>query len=122
MADLLGEVDTNIIPSHSQIKMAIKSETRRKVRILSPAPSHTASSKRKMGDTTAPAQTSNAELDSDDGGRRDQGDDCDIPMSDPLPSSPVANAVERKTSASVKITNDGIEDDELMAITEPVED
>lgn len=36
MADLLGEVDANILPARAPTKKSVKSENRRKVRILSP--------------------------------------------------------------------------------------
>ena len=38
MADLLGEIDTNIASAPAYNRKAIKSDTRRKVRVLSPPP------------------------------------------------------------------------------------
>lgn len=118
MADLLGEVDTNVIPSRPAVKKAVRSDTRRKVRIVSPPPSQE-SPKKSKGD---PAKTNgfkendkNAILDEDDALLADDGDD--VQMSDPLPSSPVAKAVERKTPAPIKEEIDeDLEDDDLMVV------
>jgi DNA polymerase alpha subunit A len=121
MADLLGEVDANIIPSRSYARKAIKSDTRRKVRVLSPPltgdagrkpsalPSRRVEEVKELVDT--PPATS--AFDEQDYGF---GDD-DAPMSDPLPSSPIAKAVERKAKSNVKEEE---EDDDIMDIAQAV--
>ncbi|PGH27065.1 hypothetical protein AJ80_01251 [Polytolypa hystricis UAMH7299] len=126
MADLLGEVDANVVPSHPAIKKAVKSETRRKVRILSPPASQEdlMKSTKENPKILTPAPTATAENDAaieDDDGAWLAGGDDDIAMSDlPLPSSPVAKAVERKTSTSVKVEEDEEEDDDIMAVEQAV--
>ena len=57
-------------------------------------------------------------MDDDDGFLRDTDDDA--PMSDPMPSSPVTNAVARKGQAQVKAEEE--EDDDLMEIAQVVGD
>jgi len=117
MADLLGEVDSNILPARTYTRKTIKSESRRKVRILSPPPTQKrdkfAQSKYQPPVTelveTPPAQNS---FDNDDG-LLDNGDD-DLTMSDPMPSSPIAKAVERKAKTQVKEE----EDDDIMDIAQ----
>ncbi|KKZ63758.1 DNA polymerase alpha subunit A [[Emmonsia] crescens] len=121
MADLLGEVDSIPVPSRVPSKKAVKSETRRKVRIISPPPSQDTASKkakdRKENNTSSPPVASKAELDlENDAAWLDAGDDDDVFMSDPTPSSPVAKAVERKTTNNVKVEAE--EEDELMVITQ----
>lgn len=124
MADLLGEVGVNVAPSNATVKKPVKSETRRKVRILSPPPSREKRSNKKTKDSLDEIPTekkksneSNSQFDAEDSVLL--GDD-DVAMSDPLPSSPVANAVERKSN-SVKVEkaeSDEDEDDDLMAVAE----
>ena len=121
MADLLGEVDANIVPSRSYARKAIKSDTRRKVRVLSPPLTGDASRKpralpsRRVEEVkelidTPPATSA---FDEQDYGF---GDD-DAPMSDPLPSSPIAKAVERKAKSNVKEEE---EEDDIMDIAQAV--
>src|SRR5690242_16038139 len=103
MADLLGEVDVNI-PSKPRVR-AVKDESRRKARLLSPPlpsarPSYTS---KKDGDQPHMLGTPPADFDAvDDAGFAPPADD-DVLMSDPLPSSPVAKAVERKSQVAIKI-------------------
>lgn len=108
MANLLGEVDTNI-PSRRAMK-PVKSDNRRKTRVLSPPISHT---RPKASDAimheTPPATNTN-----DDDDFAPQLDD-DAPMSDALPSSPVTKAVERKTVIKVED-----EEDDLMEVSQNV--
>lgn len=123
MADLLGEVDTSTPASRAPPKKPVKSDTRRKVRILSPPLSHNertngTKAKPEPDDTpTMPKPEPEMDLDDDDGGMLPDGGD-DVPMSDNLPSSPVAKAVERKTLPTVKAEEEDDDDDELMDIAQ----
>ena len=104
--DLLGEVSVNVVASRpSASRRAIKDQTRRKTRVLSPPLS---GSRRRYVDKdisqpVTAMQTpprSDDMLMNDDGFNSQLGDDNDTQMSDPvLPSSPVARAVERKAQA-----------------------
>ena len=118
MADLLGEVDTNI-PSRLPNK-SIKTASRRKTRVLSPP----VSQEKKIqlpktegsGDAdfmlnTPPMETAN----DDDAAFPHIVDNYDAPMSDPLPSSPISKAVERKGQQAVKPE---IEDDDMLEIAQ----
>jgi DNA polymerase alpha subunit A len=117
MDDLLGEIDTN--PRAAPRMRAVKTEARRKTRILSPPISENrpAASKRRTNDSesympdTPPATNAYA----DDDGLPTFDDD--VPMSDPpLQSSPVARAVERKSQPTVKVEED---DDDLLEVAQP---
>jgi DNA polymerase alpha subunit A len=114
MADLLGEVDTNTIPARSFARKAIKSETRRKIRVLSPPLTQEREVKNKHVQLvdTPPAQSA---FDDDDGILNAVGDEDNIPMSDPLPSSPIAKAVARKSEVRVKAEE---EDDDVMEVAQ----
>lgn len=118
MADLLGEVDTNL-PRRSAPRMRpVKTEARRKTRVLSPPISENRPSTVKKhtndSDTYMP-DTPPAENAYDDDGILPTLDD-DVPMSDPpLQSSPVAKAVERKAQPTIKIEE---EEDDLMEVTQ----
>lgn len=99
----------------------MKSETRRKIRILSPPPSQDSASKqpkdRKENDTSSPLIAPKAELDPEnDSTWLDAGHDDDVFMSDPTPSSPVARAIDRKIKNNIKVEEE--EEDELMAVTQ----
>lgn len=135
MADILNNVDTNIVPSRVPTKNIVKSDTRRKVRVLSPPLSQNKLSerpKKKSDENTSPApQVEQEQQDipgpEDDDGPLLQMDDQDALMSDPLPSSPISKAVERKASADTKseeTTKDKEEefDDDDMEIAEAVGD
>ena len=118
MADLLGEIDTNIqprAPTHS-----IKTSSRNKVRVLSPAlvrEDRVALPKAKPAEdpsfllNTPPAETASHE-------HTFSGalDDHDMLMSDPVPSSPVVKAVERKVQQTVK-QEDSDDDMEVAQVT-----
>ncbi|KAF2019737.1 hypothetical protein BU24DRAFT_365402, partial [Aaosphaeria arxii CBS 175.79] len=118
MADLLGEVDTNL--PRRPAPRPIKTETRRKTRVLSPPVSENrpASTKKQQIDSdsympdTPPADDRFA----DDDGFLPTADD-DVPMSDPLPSSPVAKAVERKAQPTIKEEE---EEEDLMEVAQPI--
>ncbi|KAL2872381.1 DNA-directed DNA polymerase alpha catalytic subunit POL1 [Aspergillus lucknowensis] len=121
MADLLGEVDTNVVSNPIPKHNVVKSETRRKVRILSPplsektrTPKHT--SKDENSDPVSPVEEPTLNLDDDDGDLL-HADDDDIPMSDPVPSSPVTKAVERKSGVPIKEEPED-DDDELMEVVQ----
>ena len=120
MADLLGEVDTNI-PSRLPTK-TVKTAARRKTRVLSPPLPQTrknAGSNAKDGSNpshllnTPPLEPSY----NDDEDFPTTGFDDDVPMSDPLPSSPIADAVERKGQFSVKEED---EEDDIMEVAQVV--
>ena len=119
MEDLLGEIDTNPVPSSKNRTRPVKTEARRKTRVLSPPVSEnrsTAVTKRTndsdahMPDTPPAA---NAYVDDDDLPILDD----DHPMSDlPLQSSPVAKAVERRAHPAIKQEE---EEDDLMEVAQP---
>ncbi|KAL2368634.1 DNA polymerase alpha subunit A [Blastomyces gilchristii SLH14081] len=120
LADLLEEVDSNPV-SRVLPKKAVKSETRRKVRIISPPLSQNTTSEaakdRKENNISSPLVASKVELDPDnDTTWLDAGDDDDVFMSDPAPSSPVTKAVERKIPKNIKVEEE--EEDELMVVTQ----
>jgi len=119
MADLLGEVDTNI-PSRVPTK-TVKTASRRKTRVLSPPVSQEKKIQLPEADgvsasthllNTPPLETA---YDEDDALLHVM-DDYDIPMSDPLPSSPISKAVERKGQQSMKQEDD--EEDDMMEIAQ----
>src|ERR1700722_43585 len=120
MADLLGEVDINVLPARSYPRKVLKSDTRRKIQVLSPPLTQESKPKAypsrrethghaKLVDTPPAPFT----FDDDDTVFNAAGDDYDLPMSDPLPSSPIAKAVERKARVQVKEEED---DDELLDV------
>jgi DNA polymerase alpha subunit A len=105
MKDLLGEVDTNIVSNHIPTRNLVKSETRRKVRVLSPPLSERRRRElldnKSENDVPSSPVKDQPSLHSDDfdDGPLPQMDDDDIDMGDPMPSSPISKAVERKTTA-----------------------
>ncbi|KAK5714967.1 DNA-directed DNA polymerase alpha catalytic subunit pol1 [Elasticomyces elasticus] len=113
--DLLGEVDTNIpsrVPSYGK---AVKSNDRRKTRVLSPPLEDRVRSTRSENTAITPETV----VDDDDDTYFPQQQDDDVPMSDnPLPSSPAAKAVERKEQQSTVKLELPEEDDDLMEISE----
>ncbi|KAJ5333906.1 uncharacterized protein N7506_007689 [Penicillium brevicompactum] len=122
MADLLGEVDTNVVSRHAPTRNVVKSEARRKVRVLSPP----LSEKRRREKARVPDENDmpsspmkDQALHSDD---LDDGPlpmpDDDVPMSDILPSSPISKAVERKNTAIVKPEQPEDDDIDLMDVAE----
>lgn len=123
MVELLGEVDANAITSRVPKPKPVKSETRRKVRILSPPLSQELSPK-KASEQKLALSVKEEDLKSDITFGDDllpAGDYGDSPMSDPLPSSPVVKAVERKNTIALKKEEDeedDMDDDELIAIAE----
>ena len=125
MADLLGEVDTNVQSRMPTIPVkTIKSEGRRKVRVLSPPVSENWKSRAANQDRSANADdlanTPSPESKYDDGIELPRGmDDDQMLMSDPIPSSPVVRAVERKSCVPLKVEED---EDDLMEISQAVGD
>jgi DNA polymerase alpha subunit A len=118
MEDLLGEIDTNPVRSSSTRMRPVKTEARRKTRVLSPPiENRPTATKRRTNDSdaympdTPPA--GNAYADDDPLPAFDD----DVPMSDlPLQSSPVAKAVERRGQPAVKLEE---EEDDLMEVAQP---
>lgn len=118
MAGLLGEVDTNIQTRAPSYGKAVKSNDRRKTRVLSPALEDQERVSRRAKQAAQEEQVPTPPLppaQDDDDAYFAQPDD-DMPMSDqPLPSSPAAKAVERKEQA---IKAEEVEEDDLMEIAE----
>ncbi len=129
MANLLGEVDTNLparVPS-SRIR-TVKSQSRRKTRVLSPAAEenldYLPTRKAKLVETPHMQETpppSDAIV-ADTGDNIPQLDDDDLQMGDgaPYPSSPVDKIVERKRKQEVKREEYDDENDDLMEIAQAV--
>ena len=122
MADLLGEIDTNIPCRRPASSMkAVKSASRRKTRVLSP--SLTADHKTysaKAQDPPAVARLNTPPLDTsfhEDDSLFCGIDDGDVPMSDPVPSSPISKAVERKNLVKAEE-----EEDDTMEVSRVVGD
>ncbi|KAH6026933.1 DNA polymerase [Parastagonospora nodorum] len=118
MDDLLGEIDTN--PRAAPRMRAVKTEARRKTRVLSPPVSENrpAVIKRSSNDSDSymPNTPPAANAFADDDGLPTFDDD--VPMSDPpLQSSPVAKAVERKSQPVVKVEEE--EEDDLLEVAQP---
>lgn len=120
MADILGTIDANTVTSNSYNKKAMKTDSRRKVRIISPPPTQKRETRIKnvVHETSAVtelASTPPAQHDSDDDGIIMAEDD--VPMSDPLPSSPVAKALERKAKVHIKTEED---EEDIMDVAEAI--
>jgi DNA polymerase alpha subunit A len=122
MASLLGEVDTNVpskAPSHGK---SVKSNDRRKTRVLSPPVQDRAPARRSRNvvqpeSPTTEAVASLGAQDDDDAYFVPQYNDDDVTMSDPpLPSSPAVKAAERREQAAVK--EEPAEEDDLMEVAE----
>ncbi|KAL1957308.1 hypothetical protein VTO42DRAFT_6097 [Malbranchea cinnamomea] len=118
MADLLGEVDANIVPSRTTVKKPVKSERRRKVRILSPPLPKAEENTREKLEENASAEHDAVFNDAEPSFLEEQDD---VVMSDPLPSSPVAKAVARKNISSKPEPEDD-DDDDMIAIAEATGD
>lgn len=122
MADLLGEVDVNVAATRQpHSRRAVKDETRRKTRILSPPLSGSRTRRVEKGvSVPVPAMmdTPPDDLydDNDEGLQPAIDDDGPGPTSDPpLPSSPVARAVERRTQA---VKQEESDDDDMIEVTQ----
>lgn len=114
MAGLLGEVDTNIQRPAASYGKAIKSNDRRKTRVLSPPLEDRGPSRSSRQAADEPIHSSPpAVTGGDDDYTTIQDDDMPM-MSDPLPSSPVAKIAERKAA----IKTEEAEEDDLMEVAE----
>ncbi|TLD34096.1 hypothetical protein PspLS_00497 [Pyricularia sp. CBS 133598] len=123
LADLLGEVDSNVrIPAYRVPKKTDKTLERRKARAPSPGPDTRLPLHKKvkiMDDRLAP-QSPHA--DEDDGFMPMDDEPLplpaeDVPMSDPSPSSPAAKVAERKAQADKKAPEDADEDEDMMEVS-----
>jgi DNA polymerase alpha subunit A len=119
MADLLGEVDTNL--PRRPAPRSIKTEAGRKIRVLSPSISEnrlsTAKKQTNASDSYMPDTPPALNAYDDDDGYLPTADD-DAPMSDlPLQSSPVQKAMERKSQPILKIEE---EEEDLMEVAQPI--
>jgi DNA polymerase alpha subunit A len=122
MADLLGEVDSNIPSKLPAAKpKAVKTEARRKVRVLSPPVEKSARNRVKPQEAmlrTPPDE--NEIVFGDDDGLVPPMQEDDMPMSDPAPSSPIVKAVERKGKSQIKVEDD--EDEDMMEVSQAIGD
>ena len=120
MNDLLGEVDVNVLPARTYAKKARKTNAGQKVRILSPPPTQNRDRRisplpqishvKELVETPPAAQD-----EFDDDGAFINGD-VNVLMSDPVQSSPVAKAVQRKIATLVKKEED--EDNDMLEVTQ----
>lgn len=118
MDDLLGEINTNLSRPAPRMR-PVKSESRRKTRVLSPPISENrpTSIKQQPNSSDAYMPDTPPAANAYDEDPLPTIDD-DVPMSDPpLQSSPVAKAVERKSQPMVKIEE---EEDDLMEVSQPI--
>lgn len=117
LADLLGEVDTNIPAPAPRVSKIERSGERRKARALSPAP-EPIFKKTKTTDTRIPSPSLPTAADDDNGFIPSLDDDlvesADVPMSDPAPSSPAAKVAQRKAKVKQEPKDD--EDDDMMEV------
>ena len=127
MADLLGEVDTNVVSNHAPTRNIVKSGARRKVRVLSPP----LSEKRRRDKLHArdendmpssPVKDQALHSDDLDDGPLPMPDDDDVCLSDILPSSPTSKAVEQRNIVPVKAEEPEDDDVDLMDVAEDTED
>ncbi|KAH7321664.1 hypothetical protein BKA65DRAFT_86178 [Rhexocercosporidium sp. MPI-PUGE-AT-0058] len=116
LADLLGEVDTNVPRPSAQSSRSRRVQDKRRARALSPGvselPRHTA--KKAKVDEKEPTTPPGDQDFGDDGFMG--GMDDDIAMDEPLPSSPVAKALERKSNVVVKAEDD--EEEDMMDVAQ----
>jgi len=123
MADLLGGVDVDVSTTRPAPVRTVRLESRRKTRVLSPPISQSRAKSidynRTKTDVHNPG-TPPARLEYDDDiGLPNLGDDNDVIMSDqPMPSSPVLQAVERKSQTGVVKAEE--EDEDLMEVAQAV--
>lgn len=123
MVGLLGEMDSNVVSGrYIPLVKPVKSESRRKVRVLSPPletlPRSRASKASESVTLQTPPDETSFAIDDDD--ILPPLDDDDIVMSDPVPSSPTAKAAERKSNAAVKMEED--DDEDIMEVSQAVAD
>ncbi len=125
MADLLGEVDVNI-PSRLPPKTVktVKTANRRKTRVLSPPISHDMKvSLPNLANVDHAATLLNTPpldpVHGDDVDYMGGMAEDDFPPSDPVPSSPTTNAVDRKSQHQFKVEED---DEDMMEIAQVIGD
>ncbi|KAK3692133.1 hypothetical protein B0T22DRAFT_5041 [Podospora appendiculata] len=124
LADLLGEVDSNIPLPQPRSRKRDRSAERKKARALSPAREarQPAVKKAKVVDerlSSPAAATADDDMmiDHDDDEflmAMDDGPATNVPMSDPVPSSPAAKVAKRRTQT--KVEPDDEEDDDMMEV------
>lgn len=125
MANLLGEVDTNL-PSRLPLPLkTVRNATHRKVRVLSPPlsenrplpPTKTTKSEQTTHLLHTPPRESTYDDDFSFGGGLD---DEDFPSNEEMPSSPIMKAVERKKSPHIKAEDE--EEEDMMEVAKAVGD
>jgi DNA polymerase alpha subunit A len=118
LADLLGEVDTNVPRPVSKPSRSIRPQDKRRARVLSPSADDYkphGSKRTKIIDSRTPATPPVDQNFGDDNFMLGMAN-SDMLLEDPQPSSPVAKAVERKSHAPVKTEEDDEED--LMEVAQ----
>ena len=126
MADLLGEVDVNI-PSRMPLK-TVRTESRRKTRVLSPPIRHKKNSQlsndSKCDSATLMLNTPPQEINyyDDENGYIGGLDDGTALPSDPVVSSPAANAADRMGQHAIKIEPEAEDDDDMMEVAQAIGD
>lgn len=124
MVDLLGEVDTNIPSKRPVPTKAVKVESRRKVRVLSPPLESIRRHEQTKPTADLPDTPPAVQSSSDDDAFLPTMHNDDAVMSSdpaPAPSSPTTKAMERK-AAAIKIEpaaeDDGDDDDNMLDVAE----
>jgi DNA polymerase alpha subunit A len=118
LADLLGEVDTNVPRPVSQPTRTKRVQDKRRIRDLSPSIDDLRrhiSKRTKTVDSRATPATPPVEHINDSDYMNGMNDD-DMLMSDPVPSSPVVKAVERKSHATIKTEEE--DEDDMMEVAQ----
>ena len=121
MADLLGEVDVNVAP-RLPLK-TVRTASRHKTRVLSPPISREEklSLPRPAGANSKPDLLNTPPLEptyGDDDDYMGGIEDSAFPPSDPVPSSPTTNAIDRKGQQNIKME----EEDEDMEVAQAIGD
>jgi len=122
LEDLLGEVGSTVSTRRFTATKPVKTESRRKTRLLSPplpdARENQNRNRRAQQPVAALDTPPATQFEEDDDAGLPQINDDDIIMSDAVaPSSPVARAVERKAQTAIKIEE---EDDDMMEVAQAV--
>ncbi|KAG5925769.1 hypothetical protein E4U53_003231, partial [Claviceps sorghi] len=120
LADLLGEVDTNIPVLAPRASKPDRSGDRRRSRALSPVTEPI--QKRQKRTDTRHSSPHVGEMDSDDGfvppayDDQQQSQEEEVPMSDPPPSSPAAKKAERKAQGKSEEAEHDEDNDMMMEV------
>ncbi|KAM0520592.1 hypothetical protein ACHAPE_002987 [Trichoderma viride] len=119
LADLLGEVDSNVpAPAPRSSKTERSGGERRRPRELSPAPEPSSKKQKRVNIRLPSPSPPPANFDDDDGHVPLIDDEpmsaADMPMSDPAPSSPAAKVAQRK--ALIKREPQSDDDDDMMEV------